>query len=182
VSGGMSAVTLAQMLHGLRYRSATPRDATIVGELVAACFATYREFAPRGWRPRSPMQEEGEVYDRLIRGDTHAHLALDDAALAGVTGWMPALSKEDRRPIPGRAHLWLLFIAQAYWGTGLAITLLDWSTTSMQDTGHSTAQLWTPRDSGRARAFYEREGWTTSGATIFNPELGLDLVLYEREL
>src|SRR3954464_9499140 len=86
VSGGMSAVTLAQMLDGLRYRSATPRDATIVGELVAAGFATYREFAPRGWRPRSSIQEEGEVYDRLMRGDTHARLALDDSALVGVTG------------------------------------------------------------------------------------------------
>ena len=49
----------------IRYRPATPRDATIVAHLIAAGFATYRDFAPDGWNPRTPMQEEPEVYDRL---------------------------------------------------------------------------------------------------------------------
>lgn len=172
------------MLDGLRYRGATPRDATIIAELVAAGFATYRDFAPAGWEPRSALREEGHVHDRLARGDTHARLAFDAAgALAGVTGWMPALTPEpDRKPIPGRAHLWSLFIAGQYWGSGLAARLLDWSVTGMRDSGYATAQLWTPRDSGRARAFYEREHWTTSGDAIFSPDLALDLVLYERSL
>ena len=171
------------MLDGLRYRAATPRDATIIGELVAAGFATYREFAPPGWRPRTVHQEEGAVYDRLSRGDALGWLAFDDSALVGVTGWMPALTfGENRRPIPGRAHLWSLFVAETYWGTGLAARLLDWSVTTMRDCGNEMAQLMTPRDSKRARAFYEREGWTTSGDDAFNAELDLHLVMYERRL
>lgn len=171
------------MLAGVRTRAATPRDATIVAELVAAGFATYREFAPPAWQSRSSAQDEGAVYERLSRGDTHARLAFDSAALIGVTGWMPALSRApDRRRIPGRAHLWLLFVAERHWGSGLAPSLLDWSTTTMRDTGHTSAQLWTPRDSARARAFYEREGWTTSGEALFNADLALDVVLYERAL
>jgi GNAT superfamily N-acetyltransferase len=170
------------MLDGLRFRSATPRDAMVVAQLVAAGFATYREFAPQGWQPRTSHQEEGEVYDRLSRGDVHARLALDGAMLAGVTGWMPALTPHpERQPIPGRGHLWLLFIAPRWWGTGLAAAMLDWSVSAMRDCGKTAAQLWTPRDSGRARAFYEREGWAP-GAETFSPDLRLDLVMYERSL
>jgi GNAT superfamily N-acetyltransferase len=170
------------MLDAIRYRSATPRDATIMAEVIGTGFATYRDFAPPGWQPRKSPQEETEVYSRLDRSDVHARIAFHGAAAVGVTGWMPALSRPERTRIPGRAHLWILFIRPAWWGTGLAAALLDWSVSAMRDCGNDTAQLWTPRDSGRARAFYEREGWTLSGEEVFNEDLGLDVVLYERAL
>jgi GNAT superfamily N-acetyltransferase len=166
----------------VRYRAATPRDATVIAQLIAAGFATYRDFAPDGWQPRTPVQEEPEVYDRLSRGDVHARLALADSHLAGFTGWMPASRGRPRQRIPGRAHLWSLFIAPRWWGTGLAGDLLQWSVTGMRDSGYDEAQLWTPTGHTRARAFYEREGWTASRLVQFSPELALDLVLYEIEL
>jgi GNAT superfamily N-acetyltransferase len=176
-------VTLERMLDGVRYRPATARDATVVAALVADGFSTYRDFAPRGWTPRTAFQEEPEIHERLDRGDVHARLALADGRLAGFTGWMPAATRRlPREAIPGRAHLWSLFIAPAWWGSGLAAGLLDWSTTGMRESGYRTAQLWTPRAHDRARAFYGREGWTSAGRAEFSPELGLDLVLYERAL
>jgi GNAT superfamily N-acetyltransferase len=165
----------------VRQRPATPRDATIVAELIAAGFKTYGEFAPPGWRPRTALQEP-EIHERLSRGDVHARLAVADPDLAGFTGWMPAAGGEPRRAIPGRAHLWSLFIAPAWWGTGLAGDLLDWSVSGMRDSGYLEAQLWTPRNHARARSFYEREGWRISPTARFSPELGLDVVLYTREL
>ena len=168
------------MAPDIRYRAATPRDATIVAELIAAGFATYRDFAPDGWQPRTSIQEEPEVYDRLNRGDVHARVALADTRLAGFTGWMPASRGKPRRRIPVRAHLWSLFIAPTWWGTGIAAGLLHWSVTGMRDSGYETAQLWTPKAHARARAFYEREGWTASNLVQFSPELALDLILYER--
>jgi GNAT superfamily N-acetyltransferase len=169
---------------GIRYRPATPRDAHVIAEVVAGGFATYVAFAPPGWRPRAAIQEEPEVYGRLSRGDVHGRLALSDAGFAaGFTAWMPALSRaEEREPLPGRAHLWSLFVARDWWGTGLAADLLDWSVTGMRDSGYATAQLWTPRAHGRARAFYEREGWSASERSEWSPQLKLDLVLYERDL
>jgi GNAT superfamily N-acetyltransferase len=176
-------VTLGRMLEGVRYRAATPRDATVVAALVADGFSTYRDFAPPGWQPRKAIQEEPEIHERLNRGDVHARAALAGGALVGFTGWMPAITRrEPREPIPGRAHLWSLFIARDWWGSGLAGALLDWSTTGMRDSGFDTAQLWTPRAHARARAFYEREGWTGPSRAEFSPDLRLDLVLYERDL
>ena len=114
----------------------------------------------------------------------HGRLALAaDGTAAGFAGWMPATIRgapEER--IPGRAHLWTLFVAPAWWGTGLAAALLAWAVEGMRDSGYTGAQLWTPSEHARARRFYEREGWHASGRREPSPELGLDLVLYEREL
>jgi hypothetical protein len=43
-------------------------------------------------------------------------------------------------------------------------------------------RLYTPAEHGRARAFYEREGWTSDGVVTHEPMLGLDLVEYRRSL
>lgn len=173
----------ARALGDVRYRPATPRDATIVAGVVGSGFATYTDFAPPGWRARRSFQEEGEVYERLSRGDVHARLAFHAAAAVGITGWMPAVTPSpDRAPIAGRAHLWLLFVAPSWWGSGLAAKLLEWSTTGMRESGFRAAQLWTPRDSPRARGFYEREGWVFSREQSFSPDLGLHVVRYERSL
>jgi hypothetical protein len=43
-------------------------------------------------------------------------------------------------------------------------------------------RLFTPEGQARARAFYERRGWTTDGAARHEPMLALDLVEYRRPL
>jgi hypothetical protein len=43
-------------------------------------------------------------------------------------------------------------------------------------------QLYTPALQARARAFYERQGWSTDGVMTFEPMMGLDLVRYTRGL
>jgi GNAT superfamily N-acetyltransferase len=172
-------------LDGIRQRPATPRDAHVIATLIGDGYATYTEFAPDGWQPRPPIQEEPDVHARLSRGDVRGRLALEEAGpAAGFAAWMPALSRDEvREPIHGRAHIWSLFIARGWWGSGLAAELLAWSVTGMRDSGYDTAQLWTPREHGRARAFYEREGWTLNGdRSQYSPELRLDLVLYELDL
>ena len=168
----------------IRYRPATARDAVIAATVVIEGFETYRNFAPAGWRPPSRLEEERDLHMRLARGDVHARLALGEQAVAGFSSWAPACTRgEPPEPIPGRAHLSALFIARAHWGSGLATDLLAWAVTSMRDSGFREAQLFTPRDHGRARAFYEREGWRPEpDGAVFSPELDLDLMLYLRPL
>lgn len=171
---------------GLRVRPATPRDATVVARVIRRSTASYADFAPAGWHQRTPFREEAEVHEMLSRGDTHARLATTaaDNLAVGFAGWRPATTQGDHpEPIPGRAHIFAVFVVPDHWGTGLAGHLLDWIVTGMRDSGFETAQLWTPRDNLRARAFYERNGWSTvEERATFNPDLGLDLVFYERPL
>jgi GNAT superfamily N-acetyltransferase len=169
---------------GMRRRPATPRDATLVARLIADGLATYREFAPDGWAPRSALREEPEIDIRLSRRDVRGQVAFaPDGSAAGFTGWMPAVTRSDPpQLIPGRGHIWSLFVAPAWWGSGLATELLDWSVSGMHEAGCTGAQLWTPLDHARARRFYEREGWETSGRVDYSPDIKLDLILYERAL
>jgi hypothetical protein len=48
--------------------------------------------------------------------------------------------------------------------------------------GYREMRLWTPRDSGRARTFYERDGWSPSGAERYADDLRLNVVEYRRML
>lgn len=167
-------------LESVRYRSATPRDALAVAELVAAGFGTYRAFMPPGWQPRSAMQEEVELHVVLSSGNVRSRIAqTPEGRAVGFTAWRPATARTDPpEPIPGRAHLRALFVAPRWQGIGLATELLAWSVDGMRDSGFDSAQLWTPTEHTRARAFYEREGWRDTGEHLFSPQLALDLVRY----
>ena len=76
----------------------------------------------------------------------------------------------------------MLFVREPWWGTGLAAHLLALAVTEAANHGYAEMRLVTPAAHSRARAFYEREGWTTDGVATPEPMLGLDLVEYRREL
>jgi len=44
--------------------------------------------------------------------------------------------------------------------------------------GYAGMRLHTPARHARARAFYDREGWTTAHPPFYEPMLGLELVTY----
>ena len=88
----------------------------------------------------------------------------------------------ERELIPGLAHLWMLFIREPWWGTGLATSLLAMAVEEATARGYEAMRLYTPAGQARARAFYEREGWTTDGEGRFEPMLAFDLVEYRRTL
>jgi GNAT superfamily N-acetyltransferase len=87
-----------------------------------------------------------------------------------------------RELIPGLAHLWMLFIREPWWGSGLARRLHAMAIAEAAGQGYRGMRLYTPAGQARARAFYEREGWATDGVARFEPMLALDLVEYRRGL
>ena len=48
--------------------------------------------------------------------------------------------------------------------------------------GFAALRLFTPAAQARARAFYEREGWTVAGAPFAHDTMGIDMVEYRRPL
>src|SRR4051794_10882658 len=111
-------------------------------------------------------------------------MALDDSGeLAGHVGITHAAERE--RPhvrIPGRAHLWMLFVRPDWWGSGLAKRLHRLGLEQAAQQEDEAIRLYTPHGAARARAFYEREGWTLASRAFAEPLLGLDLVEYRRDL
>jgi GNAT superfamily N-acetyltransferase len=164
-------------------RRATLDDVPALAETVRQGFATYAGFSPSGWEPPDPEIEAAGIIDRLSLADAWCVIAHDGPEVAGHVAFIAAREASgDRRPIPGLAHLWMLFIREPWWGSGLAPRLHAMAIAEAGARGYRSMRLYTPARQERARAFYEREGWSTDGVTRFEAMIALDLVEYRRAL
>jgi len=168
----------------LDIRLATPNDAGALAGTTRLGFESYLEWAPPGWRPPPRALELRAIRERLKQTTTWCAMAVgEDGEPAGHVGITHA-SERDRPHvrIPGRAHLWMLFVRPPWWGTGLAARLHRLALEEAARQGYETIRLYTPAGQARARAFYEREGWAAAGRPFPEPLLGLDLMEYRRAL
>jgi GNAT superfamily N-acetyltransferase len=168
----------------LDIRIALPDDALELAGTTRLGFDSYRAWAPEGWEPPPHSLEIRSIRERLRQSTTWCAMALDESGqTAGHVGITHATERE--RPhirIPGRAHLWMLFVRPPWWGTGLAARLHRLALEEAAHRGYETMRLFTPDGAARARAFYEREGWELASRAFSEPLLGLDLVEYRRVL
>jgi GNAT superfamily N-acetyltransferase len=168
----------------LAFRRAGIDDAPALARTTQLGFESYRAWAPRGWRPPDHRLEIRGIRERLKRPDVWCLVALEPGGEpAGHVGFIAAAEREPPYVgIPGRAHLWMLFVRPAWWGTGLATRLHGLALEEAARQGYETIRLYTPAGQARARAFYEREGWAPAGRPFAEPLLGLDLMEYRRAL
>ena len=165
----------------LTFREGTPADAALVAETVDLAFETYEEFAP-GWRNPTSELREDQIAERLASPEVWCLLAFEGDEPAGHG------SLSERSPLPataappGHAKLWQLFVRPHWQGSGLATELLRAVEREAIERGFARMALWTPRDNARARRFYEREGWVTSGREDPDSPMRLPLVEYVRAL
>ena len=158
-------------------RRATAEDTDAMAETLAIGFDGYRAFAAHGWQPpdvRSPP-ELARLRARLQAPSTWAMIAEEDGRVAGHVGYFP------QPGVRASAHLWQLFLRPPWWGTGLATDLLRGALDAARAEGYRRMRFYTPRDQARARAFYEREGFSPTGWEGLEEPLGLVLVEYARE-
>jgi GNAT superfamily N-acetyltransferase len=80
-----------------------------------------------------------------------------------------------------------VYVGSAYRGTGVADALLDEAEGQVLAAGHSTAWLAVVEGNARARAFYERKGWSDAGgfdygAAIEDGTLAVPCRRYEKDV
>jgi GNAT superfamily N-acetyltransferase len=163
-------------------RPATPADAEPLARGMVEGMEVYRSFAPPGWSP-PPLGEEVE-HTRHLLGDDRVWTLVAEAAgeLVGQITILPAAIAG--RPVddPQLAHLRNLFLRPDHWGTGLARTLHDAALDEARRRGFTRIRLIVAAGYGRARRFYEREGWAPDGDEVFDPVPGLVILEYRREI
>jgi GNAT superfamily N-acetyltransferase len=164
-------------LDELTIRPPAPGDVPRIAALIADGFDTYRDFAPPGWAPPAVEEAAAMIAPRLFDHTTWAALAESGDTLAGHVSMTPAAIS--RRPVadPGLAHLWHLFIAREWWGSGLATRLHGRVVEEAAQRGFIAMRLYTPADQARARRFYEREGWRITDS-MDDDEIGFRIVEY----
>jgi len=168
-------------LPDVTFRRALPDDAESLAALVVEGFESYRDFAPPDWRPPKHVDEADLLRHRLTQPRVWALLAQSGSDVVGHVATLPACDAYRPSDEPGLAHLWQLFVRPQWWGCGLAITLHRAALAALDDHAFSAIRLFAAAGAGRARRFYEREGWRASGDEFDDPGFGLPVVEYRRE-
>ncbi len=173
---------MSSRVDDLSLRRATPADAPQVAELAAEGFATYSAFAPPGWvAPTIELTLEFTLA-ALSKPSAWCLLAEEGSRLRGHAAFLAAADSRVPSPDPQLAHLWQLFVAQPWWGSGLAGRLMAAAVDAAASYGFARMRLWTPADHGRARRFYEREGWTAPGEPVHDPVFGMATIEFVRDV
>jgi GNAT superfamily N-acetyltransferase len=128
------------------------------GEDVDRCFGIARAASLAGFAHVFPP-ERYDYPDEAIRADWAA--ALHDP------GGETYLAFEGDRAVGVIAVngcvLQTLYVVPDRWGRGVGGALHDLALDRLRDAGVEEARLWTLRENGRARSFYERRGWSLTG-------------------
>jgi GNAT superfamily N-acetyltransferase len=129
------------------YRGIVPDD-----YLDAEAFATSRRELWRAWTWHLLAGSRlfvVSVHDRLV-GFGHAGPERAD------TGLDPSATRI-------RGEVYGFYLHPTAWGSGGAGALMSRCEEFLRDEGFSSAVLWVLRDNPRARAFYEKAGWSFTG-------------------
>ena len=173
---------MAAPLEALVFRTATAADAGALAAVMSEGLGTYRSFAGDGFLPPTAAEITAVLEARLGRPGVWCLAAEDATAVAGYVSVLPA--DQGTRPVadPGLMHFWMLFVRPPWWGSGLASRLHAAACAEAKARGFAALRLFTPAAQARARGFYEREGWTVTGAPFAHDTMGIDMVEYRRPL
>jgi GNAT superfamily N-acetyltransferase len=163
-------------------RTATVDDAAAMVAVTAEGFSGYRSFAPEGWVAPSASEELERLRDLLADDDVWYRVAEHDGDIVGHVGFLPGRLSFAGTDDPGLAHFRQLFVRTAHWGTGLATRLHAAAIDEARARGFTAMRLFTPAGQGRARRFYEREGWSLARPPAFDERIGLEIAEYRRAL
>lgn len=161
-------------------RPATHDDAPALARLIADAFEDYISISPPGWTPHEhPVAEEREL---LAVGDVTALVAAPGGVLAGTVLHRPASTSRLQSGDPGLVHFVRLFVDPAWHGSGLARLLHQRAVEDCRARGFTSMVLFTPHAQGRARRFYEREGWTHVADDFADERFGMPTAEYRYDL
>ena len=160
-------------------RLATPSDARAVSVNIIEGFETYRAWAPADWTPPPVREGDPERFAAaLARTDVWFLVAVTDSEVTGHVALSLSTREDPGPPPPGGVFVWQLFVRPVWHGRGVATELMDAAVAEAIRRGCSNMRLWTPQGAGRARRFYEREGWALTGRAHDRSEFGLPTIEY----
>ena len=170
----------------IHVRTATIDDADAMGRVhVRSWQAAYRGIFPDalldGLDPADRAANWHSAFEARAEPVGGRRLVVElDGDVAGFALVRSAVNDDE----PGLGEVVLLYLEQHAWGTGAGPALFTECVDTLIERGYSSAVLWVAADNARARRFYEREGWSSDGATRADVLDGaeIDEVRYRRSL
>lgn len=167
----------------VQVRAAVPADVPDLARVqLSAALTGFAHIFPESV-PKPTQPELEDEWGPLVTDANRTVLAVVvDAELIAcvVFGEYPTLAP------PGWGHLAKLYVAPEAWGQGIGSRLHDLAVEQLSAAGYQNLWLWVLEGNDRARAMYERRGWTARserrtdwpGSDVY--EMGYELRLAER--
>jgi GNAT superfamily N-acetyltransferase len=168
-------------------RSPAISDADDLGSVhVRAWQSAYRDgLMPDEYLDGLSIEERASMWRQWLSAEPRARAArlVAEVDLGKVVGFaMFGQAADEGSSDVG--ELYAINVEPTYWGTGVGVALLNAAVTALSGFGFKNACLWVHRDNRRARAFYEREGWLSTGIEREQDVLGVTVpeIRYSRSL
>jgi GNAT superfamily N-acetyltransferase len=141
----------------MRVVRATVEDAGLCfGIARAAAVAGFQHVFPPGLYEFPDDAIRADWFSALTDPDGETYIAFDNDAAVGVVS-------------VGHGVLQTLYVMPESWSRGIGSMLHDLALVRLRETNVQEARLWTLTENHRARAFYEKRGWSLTGRTRVVP-------------
>jgi ribosomal protein S18 acetylase RimI-like enzyme len=136
---------------------ATVEDADLCfGIARAAAVAGFQDVFPPDLYEFPADAIRADWISALTDSEGETYIAFEDDEAAGVVA-------------VGHGVLQTLYVMPEFWSRGIGSTLHDLALDRLREAAVQEAHLWTLTENRRARAFYEKRGWTLTGRTRVVP-------------
>ena len=152
-------------------RPASPASVDAIATLhVASWKSAYRGILPDALLDRLKTEDRVRDWTRwLAVPEARTYVAQEGRRLVGFARILPTASGPE--PAPGSGEISHLYVDPEAQGHGVGGALLAHALRDLHSLGRSHAVLWVLEKNYRARAFYERAGFSLDGARRTDPEL-----------
>jgi GNAT superfamily N-acetyltransferase len=141
----------------MRVVRATVEDAEVCfGIARAAAVAGFQHVFPPDLYEFPSDAIRADWISALTDPDGETYIAFEDAEAVGVVSVC-------------RGVLQTLYVMPEFWSRGIGSALHDLALARLRETNVQEARLWTLTENHRARAFYEKRGWSLTGQTRVVP-------------
>ncbi len=142
---------------GVRVVRATVEDAELCfGIAHAAAVAGFQHVFPPDLYEFPGDAIRADWISALTDPDGETYIAFEDDEAVGVVS-------------VGHGVLQTLYVMPEFWSRGIGSMLHDRALDRLREVNVQEARLWTLTDNHRARAFYEKRGWSLTGRTRVVP-------------
>ena len=144
----------------VQVRKAVPDDAPAIAVVhVASWQLAYAGLLPGEFLAGLSVENRARHWEATIAACSRDHLMVVEVGDA-VAGFTHAGPSRDEDAGPATGELYTLYLAPHAWGLGIGRALHDSALEHLAADGCATATLWHLGTNRRARAFYERQGWS----------------------
>lgn len=160
-------------------RDAEPRDAAELARVhVTSWQSAYRGMINQAFLDAMTIDSRIERWDALL---SHVRGRVLVTVVAGEVAGFCSVGPADA---DGLGEVYAIYLAPEHWGVGLGRGLLEAGEKALGENGHHRALLWVLSTNERARAFYQRQGWTLGRPIRIENIGGSDVteVRYEKPL